>query len=115
MAAEMATLKMVELRRQMEAEDVTAELIDSEMDNGAEKDSKVLAIKLCVERASGGTIQMDRWFHGLLTKPELRHRALDRKPTLMNGTCRHSSTHFCNFTSNQDIYDRTFLSEIDCL
>ena len=91
MTAELETLKMIELRRQMDAEDVTPEDIDSEMDNGAEKDSKRLAVKLCVERASGGTIQMDQ--AGTETKPALQHRALDRKPTMMTGTCRHSSSH----------------------
>jgi hypothetical protein len=92
MIAELDGLKMVELRRQMDAEDVTPEDIDSEMDSGAEKDSKKLTVKLCVERALGGSIQMDQ--AGSETKFELRHRALDRKPTLMTGTCRHSSSSF---------------------
>ena len=91
MTAELEGLKMIELRRQMEAEGVTPEDIDTEMDGGAEKDSKKLAVKLCVERTSGGSIQMDQ--SGAETKPELQHRALDRQPTLMTGTCRHSSSH----------------------
>jgi hypothetical protein len=109
MTTELEGLKMSELRTQMEAEGVTPEDIDIEMDSGSEKDSKKLAVKLCVERTSGGSIMMDQ--SGAEAKPELQHRALDRQPTLMTGTCRHSSSH--HYKSDVPIKRARFFVDFD--
>lgn len=81
MTTELQGLKLVDLVKQCQADGVHQDDIDANMDH------RDHLIQLCVEKASGGTMDLG----GAESRPELRHRTLSRKNTKIKARARHSS------------------------
>jgi hypothetical protein len=67
--------------KQCKADGVSEEDIESNMDH------RDRLIRICVDQASGGTLDLG----GAETRAELRHRTLSRKSTRIKARVRHSS------------------------
>lgn len=81
MTTELQSLKLVDLVKQCRADGVSEEDVDTNMDH------RDHLIRLCVDKASGGTMDLG----GAENRPELRHRTLSRKNTKIKARARHSS------------------------
>jgi len=97
MTATLTKCKTVEVQKQMDAEGVqhtdVTNAVDADPTGG--KDILTHQVKMCVECAAGGSIEMENPpDNEMPDQPHLKHRALDRRPTMMTATVRHSSSGF---------------------